>query len=350
MVPRAYVLAIGLALASSIGASEATVDLVVNTWAFTAATDAAWRVMMKDGARAVDVVEAGCATCEEEQCGGTVGWGGSPDENGETTLDAMIMDGTTMNAGSVAALRQVGNAVAVARAIMEGTEHTTLCGSQATDFASTALGMTPRDISSARSRAAHDEWKANNCQPNFWAKSGQIRPDSTLHCGPYKFGRSNGHATREPVTTSHDTISMVAIAKGNVASATSTNGATFKISGRVGDGPIIGSGSYADTRVGGCGSTGDGDIMMRFLPCYQAVENMRLGMSPTEAARDAINRIADVFPHFNGAVIAVNVDGMHGAATHGFDPFPYSFRFANESQSSIAYVHPHRGRRPVATK
>lgn len=241
MVPRAYVLAIGLALTLSIGASEATVNLVVNTWAFTAATDAAWRVMMKDGARAVDVVEAGCATCEEEQCGGTVGWGGSPDENGETTLDAMIMDGTTMNAGSVAALRQVGNAVAVARAIMEGTEHTTLCGSQATDFASTALGMTPRDISSARSRAAHDEWKANNCQPNFWAKSGQIRPDSTLHCGPYKFGRSNGQATREPVTTSHDTISMVAIADGNVASATSTNGATFKIAGRVGDGPIIGS-------------------------------------------------------------------------------------------------------------
>ena len=41
----------------------------------------------------VDAVEAGCMECEEQRCDGTVGWGGSPDEQGETTLDAMIMDG-----------------------------------------------------------------------------------------------------------------------------------------------------------------------------------------------------------------------------------------------------------------
>lgn len=41
----------------------------------------------------VDAVEAGCTVCEIDQCDGTVGYGGSPDENGETTLDAMIMDG-----------------------------------------------------------------------------------------------------------------------------------------------------------------------------------------------------------------------------------------------------------------
>lgn len=42
---------------------------------------------------ALDAVQAGCTKCEEDQCDGTVGYGGSPDENGETTLDAMIMDG-----------------------------------------------------------------------------------------------------------------------------------------------------------------------------------------------------------------------------------------------------------------
>lgn len=41
----------------------------------------------------MDAVEVGCSTCERMQCDGTVGYGGSPDENGETTLDAMIMDG-----------------------------------------------------------------------------------------------------------------------------------------------------------------------------------------------------------------------------------------------------------------
>ena len=47
---------------------------------------------MKKGS-AIDALELGCSFCEENQCRGTVGYGGSPDENGETTLDAMIMDG-----------------------------------------------------------------------------------------------------------------------------------------------------------------------------------------------------------------------------------------------------------------
>uniref|UniRef100_A0A1J3EKZ9 beta-aspartyl-peptidase n=1 Tax=Noccaea caerulescens TaxID=107243 RepID=A0A1J3EKZ9_NOCCA len=66
----------------------------------------------------------------------------------------------------------------------------------------------------------------------------------------------------------HDTISMAVIDKmGHIAVGTSTNGATFKIPGRVGDGPIAGSSAYADDEVGGCGAPGDGDVMMRFLPC-----------------------------------------------------------------------------------
>ena len=60
---------------------------------------------------------------------------------------------------------------------------------------------------------------------------------------------------------------MVAIdPAGNVAAGTSTNGMTFKIPGRVGDSPIPGAGAYADSTVGGCGATGHGDILMRFLP------------------------------------------------------------------------------------
>ena len=54
----------------------------------------AWEVLTKQGRDILDAVEEGCAVCEREQCDGTVGYGGSPDENGETTLDAMIMDGS----------------------------------------------------------------------------------------------------------------------------------------------------------------------------------------------------------------------------------------------------------------
>lgn len=53
----------------------------------------AWEALTVQRVKAVDAVVAGCSRCERQRCDGTVGYGGSPDENGETTLDAMIMDG-----------------------------------------------------------------------------------------------------------------------------------------------------------------------------------------------------------------------------------------------------------------
>ena len=65
----------------------------------------------------------------------------------------------------------------------------------------------------------------------------------------------------------HDTIGVLAIdTKGHIAAGTSTNGAKFKIPGRIGDSPIAGAGAYADQEVGAAAGTGAGDIMMRFLP------------------------------------------------------------------------------------
>lgn len=125
---------------------------------------------------------------------------------------------------------------------------------------------------------------------------------------------------------SHDTISMAVIDRmGHIAVGTSTNGATFKIPGRVGDGPIAGSSAYAIDEVGACCATGDGDIMMRFLPCYQVVESMRLGMEPKLAAKDAITRIARKFPDFLGAIVALNKKGEHAGACHGWT-FKYSVK------------------------
>lgn len=63
--------------------------------------------MNEDGSTAIDAVEAGCMTCEKLQCDGTVGYGGSPDENGETTLDAMIMNGYIVNKNALTDKLQV---------------------------------------------------------------------------------------------------------------------------------------------------------------------------------------------------------------------------------------------------
>ncbi|ELV13794.1 N(4)-(beta-N-acetylglucosaminyl)-L-asparaginase [Tupaia chinensis] len=101
--------------------------LVLNTWPFKNATEAAWRTLASGGSP-LDAVENGCTVCEQEQCDGSVGFGGSPDELGETTLDAMIMDGTTMNVGAVGDLRRIKNAIGVARKVLEHTTHTLLAG------------------------------------------------------------------------------------------------------------------------------------------------------------------------------------------------------------------------------
>ena len=83
-----------------------------------------------------------------------------------------------------------------------------------------------------------------------------------------------------------------------------------------------------DGDVGGAAATGDGDVMLRLLPSFVAVEAMRQGLSPSLAAQTAIDRVTAKYPDFSGAVVALAKDGSHGAACHGMDEFPYSI--ANE--------------------
>uniref|UniRef100_A0A8C0MW39 N(4)-(Beta-N-acetylglucosaminyl)-L-asparaginase n=1 Tax=Canis lupus familiaris TaxID=9615 RepID=A0A8C0MW39_CANLF len=304
--------------------------LVLNTWPFRNATEAAWRTLASGGGP-LDAVEQGCATCEREQCDGTVGFGGSPDELGETTLDAMIMDGTTMNVGAVGDLRRIKNAIGVARKVLEHTAHTLLVGESATKFAK-SMGFISEDLSTSASRALHSDWLARNCQPNYWRN---VVPDASKYCGPYKppgFLKQEGSTYKETGNNyGHDTIGMVVVHKmGHTAAGTSTNGLKFKIHGRVGDSPVPGAGAYADDTAGAAAATGDGDILMRFLPSYQAVEYMRQGEDPTVACQKVISRIQKYFPNFFGAVICANVTGSYGAACGKLPTFTqFSFMVYN---------------------
>ncbi|KAI5918720.1 asparaginase-domain-containing protein [Camillea tinctor] len=325
--------------------------MVINTWGgdFIAATDAAFLSLVRSGASALDAVEIGCATCEANQCDGSVGYGGSPDENCETTLDAMIMDGTTMKSGSVAALRRVKDAISVARAVLEHTTHTMLAGELATDFA-ISNGFIAQNLTTADSAASCEAWRAAGCQPNYRIN---VTPDPAKSCGPYSpvvatnsssltsiTDRTSPLMTRRAIQ-GHDTISMIALhgSGGSMAAGTSTNGASRKIPGRVGDGPITGSGSYVDADVGGCGATGDGDIMMRFLPCYQAVESMRQGMSPQLAAEDAVRRMLRKYPDVQSGLVVVNSKGEHGAAASGWT-FTYAYRGGSMDGTVVVSVPP----------
>eukprot|EP01097_Dermamoeba_algensis_P008385 TRINITY_DN5587_c0_g1_i1.p1 TRINITY_DN5587_c0_g1~~TRINITY_DN5587_c0_g1_i1.p1 ORF type:complete len:258 (-),score=48.40 TRINITY_DN5587_c0_g1_i1:108-881(-) len=237
----------------------------------------------------------------------------------------MIMDGVTHDVGSVGCLKRIKSAISVARAVMEYTKHTLLVGEDATQFA-IQMGFKEENLTTPHSRKMHADWLANNCQPNFWQN---VFPNNTASCGPYKplpptwFNERAQRTPNQHVSDkSHDTIGMVAIDQsGNVACGTSTNGANNKIKGRVGDSPIAGAGAYVDNDVGGAAATGDGDVMMRFLPSFQAVQNMQAGMTPKQAAEDAIRRVLRFYPTFSGGIVAVNKNGQHGGAAHGWASF-----------------------------
>jgi len=308
--------------------------VVINTWPFTEATEKAWEVVTGSSHNtAVDAVEQGCTVCEILQCDGSVGYGGSPDESGETTLDAMIMNGNTFKVGAVGDLRRVKSAISVARYVLEHTRHTLLVGDSATQFA-VEMGFQTSNLTTPTSEQIWEKWKANNCQPNFWVN---VVPSANSSCGPYQPAENASHNIGPK---NHDTIGMVVIDQNqNIAAGTSTNGLTHKIPGRVGDSPIAGAGCFADTEYGGCAATGDGDVMMRFLPCYQAVENLRNGMSPKQAAESAITRIITKHPDFQGALVVINKDGVWGAACHGWI-FKYSVMAPGFSEVQVFTVNP----------
>ncbi|KAM0275705.1 hypothetical protein ACHAQH_007503 [Verticillium albo-atrum] len=340
---KRVILPVSLAALASAAPSPG-LPMAINTWGgpFVAATDAAYESLLRGGP-AMDAVEIGCSVCEANQCDGSVGYGGSPDESCETTLDAMIMDGPTMKAGAVAGLRRIKNAIGVARAVMERTAHTMLSGDLATAFA-VENGFREESLGTDAMTARCEAWRQGNCQSNYRQN---VLPDPKESCGPYTGieldASSPGYqALIAPNArqSSHDTISLTAIAaSGVMAAGTSTNGASFKVPGRVGDGPIVGSGSYVDNDVGACGATGDGDIMMRFLPCYQAVESMRNGMGPEEAARDAVRRMVRKYPAVASGIVVVDKDGNHGAAASGWGgTFTYAYRGGNMNATVVVEV------------
>lgn len=303
--------------------------LVVTTWYFTNATAKAWEVLYEKKLSSLDAVEAGCTECEVLQCDTTVGYGGSPDEDGETTLDAFIMDGATMNIGAVGALRRIKSAARVARKVLENTEHSILGGELATKFA-VSMGFTEESLTTNVSTKMWNDWKSNKCQPNYWTN---VEPDPKTNCGPYKPKQSATKSKRSTVKEAarnidrynHDTISMIAIdSNSNIAAGMSSNGAKYKIPGRIGDAPIVGAGAYADNTAGAAVCTGDGDVMMRFLPSFLAVEEMRRGATPSQAGEEAIRRILKYYKTFSGAIIVVNTRGEYAAACHGLKSFPFS--------------------------
>lgn len=309
--------------------------IIVNTWPFSNATDAGWNVLSPSNSTvfgsSIDAVVAACTNAEDDPNIESVGYGCSPDENGHTLLDAMVMDGKTMEVGAVASMPDIRQASQVARDVLLSTKHTLLVGPLAAEFAK-SRGYKPTSLDTSKSHNLWIKWQKNNCQPNF-RKSADWVPDPVTSCGPYRTNVSDINSPKlkdqrinKLDINNHDTIGVIALdAYGSMAVGTSTSGSTYKIPGRVGDSPIPGAGGYVVDNIGGAVATGDGDLMMRYLLSFQVVDYLRQGIGPTEACKRALRSVRSK-EEWYGALVALTNRGEYGSACVGFTDFKYSVR------------------------
>ncbi|WP_292065166.1 N(4)-(beta-N-acetylglucosaminyl)-L-asparaginase [Brevundimonas sp. UBA7664] len=261
------------ALGDAAAARPAAPAIMVSTWDFGAAANAAGLAARANGGSALDMVEAGGRVAEADETNSSVGYGGLPDRDGRVTLDACIM-GWNGDIGAVCALEDVVHAVSVARRVMERTPHTMLVGEGARSFA-VDQGFETQNLLTPAAEAAWREWlKTANYAPRPNSENTDWR---AMPGGP----------------GNHDTIGLLAIgADQRMAGACTTSGMAFKMRGRVGDSPLIGAGLYVDDAVGGATATGVGEDVVRVAGAHAVVEAMRHGMDPTAACRSVIERLA----------------------------------------------------------
>ncbi len=247
------------------------------------ATEKAMEIL-KNGGDTLDAVIAGVNIVELDPEDRTVGYGGIPNEEGVVQLDASVMHGPTRGAGAVSCLEGIKTPSRVAKLVMERTDHVLLTGAGALKFA-ISMGFKYEELLTESSRETWLEWKRKLNPQDNW-----IDPQDRI---PAALLSSAGPGFRDAVEM-HGTINCNAVnAKGEISGVTTTSGLPFKIPGRVGDSPIIGAGLYVDNEVGACGSTGRGEANLKTCASFMAVEFMRQGLSPEEAAIRVMKRIIE---------------------------------------------------------
>jgi len=277
----------------------------ISTWRTTEANLKAGLLLDK-GIDGLTAAVEGVAVEEENPKNSTVGYGGAPDRTGKVTLDACVMNHLG-DCGAVIAVENIVNVARLAKDVMEKTPHVMLAGKGAQDFA-ISEGYKQTDLLTEKSK---EDWKK-------WLESEEYNPIINIE--------------------NHDTIGMLCLDKNNnISGACTTSGLAYKMRGRVGDSPIIGSGLFIDNKIGGAVATGLGEEVVKTVGSFLVVELMRQGKSPQEACESAVKRIVSTNSQenkFQVAYIAMNKSGEVGS--YSIEPgFTYMDYFKGENKEKI---------------
>src|SRR6185369_15363363 len=159
--------------------------------------------------------------------------------------DAIVVDGATLRAGSIAAVQRIHNPIRLARKLYEVGPHMMLVAEGAEQFAK-ANGMALCNPKELIAPAEREAWQ---------------------HC------KKDQHAAEHHRGHEQGTVGAVALdSHGSLFAATSTGGTCCKLPGRVGDSPLIGCGCYADSQAGAVSSTGYGEAIMKVVMAKTAVD------------------------------------------------------------------------------
>ena len=270
----------------------------------------AWSILSAGGS-ALDAVEAAVVVMEDSPYF-NAGYGAALTEAGEHELDASIMDGKTLAAGAVCAVRRIRNPVRAARAVMEKSDCVLLAADAADEFA-------------RRNGLAIVE-------NSYFTTERRIKALASL-----KARAARGTIAQASEAERHGTVGAVALdARGDLAAATSTGGFNNKPVGRVGDSPIIGAGTYARNGVCAVSGTGQGEIFIRRAAAHDVAARMEyLGHTLEQATNAmvfevlashkigagmvAVDAVGHVHAPFNTLGMArgwIEADGVVNVATH----------------------------------
>ncbi len=246
--------------------------------------------VLEEGGTSVNAVKAAIVVLEDNVLF-NAGRGSVFTKKGVQEMDAAIMNGATLEAGAVAAVRNVRNPIELATEVMENSNHVFLSGKGANDFAiRQGIKLEPDEYFFSQFR--YDQWKEIRDSDNYSLDHTHQNINELMR--DKKFG----------------TVGAVACdSKGNIAAATSTGGMTNKKYGRIGDSPLIGIGTYANNKTCAISCTGHGEPFIRAVASHDVSALMEYkGMSLQEAMHEVVN-VKLIKLEGEGGMIGVDAKG-----------------------------------------